>query len=333
MRIFLITASSLLTIGAMLPYLMGVAHGKDKPRIVSWFIWSLLAGIGGAVALASHQLPSAAYLFATCIASAAVVVLGFKNGIKKVEKLDIFCLIGAVIGLSTWIFFHSPTATVIIVIFIDFVGAIPTIKHGWLYPHEETWLTFALFVVAEIITLSISDYHVFNGYAITLFYLLEDGTLTLCILLSPHRDHIQKTEKTSSLPLGENTNKKLFVSNTKDGTQNVLGLSETPPVTSKILKSPTNLVIPRPAYYAKLSWNAVFGAANYQIYRDDIHIASSSVPAFVDTSIVNGTYRYYVTANNSNVESQRSNTAYAIINQFPTITTNAGDQKPNNTRY
>jgi hypothetical protein len=74
----------------------------------------------------------------------AVVVLGLKYGDKEFELLDIACQVAALVGLVLWFIFNSPAIAVIAAIVIDLVGALPTIKHAWQKPAEETWITFML---------------------------------------------------------------------------------------------------------------------------------------------------------------------------------------------
>jgi hypothetical protein len=116
-----------------------------------------------------------------------IVILGFKHGDRKFERLDIICQAGALVGLVLWLIFNSPTIAVIAAVAIDLIGAIPTFKHCWQKPHEETWITFALCAVGGGITVFIAGSWAITAVAYPLYILLINTVQTACILGSPHR--------------------------------------------------------------------------------------------------------------------------------------------------
>jgi len=56
----------------------------------------------------------------------------------------VICQVSAIIGIILWQLFNSPSLGVIASVTIDFIGAMPTIKHSWIVPNEETWSTYVL---------------------------------------------------------------------------------------------------------------------------------------------------------------------------------------------
>ncbi len=153
MRTTLIAISSVLTVASALPYIWDILKNKTKPRIVSWFIWSVLTGIATAASFVDHQYASAILTFSATVETVAVVVLGlFKSGDRALERFDMYCLAGAVTGLVLWLVFNSPGVAVLASVIIDLVGALPTVKHIWQKPYEETWLTFLLASIGGLLT-------------------------------------------------------------------------------------------------------------------------------------------------------------------------------------
>lgn len=187
MEIFLVTVSSILTIIAVIPYLIEVVRGTTRPRVVSWFTWSVLTGIACVASFVDGQIPSAVLMLMATIETAMVVVLGFKHGDRKLEKLDIYCLAGAVVGLVLWLVFNSPAIAIIAAITIDLIGSIPTVKHSWQQPHEETWITFALSGLAGGLTLLAVGGWQITAVAYPLYIFGINALLTGLILASPHR--------------------------------------------------------------------------------------------------------------------------------------------------
>ncbi len=149
-----IIISSLLTVACTLPYIIDVLRQKTKPRIVSWLNWSLLSAIAGAASFSDHQYAAAVLSFSATIETMIVVILGWKYGDRTIAKFDIYCQIAALIGLMLWFVFNSPALAVISSVGIDLVATLPTLKHAWEKPHEETTITFALAGVAAVFTVA-----------------------------------------------------------------------------------------------------------------------------------------------------------------------------------
>jgi membrane-associated HD superfamily phosphohydrolase len=153
MRNTLIIISSILTLASVGPYLWDIIKGKTKPRVVSWLTWSLLTGISCAASFADHAYAGGILLLFATIETLLIAILGFKHGDRKFERFDIVCQVSAVVGLALWLVFNSPTIAIAASVAIDIIGALPTIKHIWQKPHEETWLTFLLASIAAVLTL------------------------------------------------------------------------------------------------------------------------------------------------------------------------------------
>jgi len=187
MRTLLITLSGVLTIAAVVPYLIEIVRGKTKPRIVSWFTWSLLTGIACAATFSDGQTASGILLLCATIEVLLVVVFGLKHGDRKIERLDIICQAAALAGLALWLIFNSPAVAVIATVIIDLIGSIPTIKHSWLRPYEETWITFGLCSLGAACTLlAITEWSV-TAVAYPLYIVVVNVVMAMIILLSPRR--------------------------------------------------------------------------------------------------------------------------------------------------
>jgi hypothetical protein len=190
MRTFLIVLSGLLTIVAAIPYVVEIIRGKAKPRIVSWFTWSVLTGVACVASFVDGQVPSGILgilMLAATAETLIVVILGLKHGDRTFERLDAYCLAGAAVGLVLWLVFNSPTIAVLASVTIDLIGAIPTIKHSWEKPHEETWITFALSAAGGGITIVLADSWAATAIAYPIYLLVINVIMTSCILGSPHR--------------------------------------------------------------------------------------------------------------------------------------------------
>jgi hypothetical protein len=187
MQFIILTVSSVLTLASVIPYILEILRGKTKPRIVSWITWTLLTGIAAAASFADGQVPAA--VLATCctIATASVVLLGYRKGDRSLDKFDIVCMGGVVVGLILWLVFNSPAIAVLAAVTIDLVGALPTIRHSWQKPHEETAITFAVSSLAAGLTLAVAGDWRITAVAYPIYLVAINVIVTTVILLSPHR--------------------------------------------------------------------------------------------------------------------------------------------------
>ena len=85
-------------------------------------------------------------------------------------------------------------------------------------------------------------------------------------------------------------------------------------VVSNAPSAPTNLTASSPAQRATLNWDAVSNATSYNVFRNDIQVATTSTNSYVD-SPSDGTYSYYVTAVNSEGQSSGSNSQSVVVDR------------------
>lgn len=144
MKDLLLTLSAIITIAAIVPYIKDIIQGKTKPNITSWITWTLLFIVATIAEYAAGEYRTAIFTASITVETLLVVILGLKHGYAKYTKFDVACQIGALAGFLVWWIFNNPLAAVVLVVLIDLIAAIPTVRHGWVEPNEETWLTFAL---------------------------------------------------------------------------------------------------------------------------------------------------------------------------------------------
>lgn len=175
-------SGAILTLLALVPYIIDVIRKKTKPNIVSWFTWTLLTSIATAAAFQAGEPEAALLTLANAIGTFAIVILGLRNGIAKFSLFDALCQIGALIALALWLILDSPAIAIVGVVFIDFLGVLPTVRHSWISPEEETWQTFFLSTIAPCFTIaSLQAYNIENLLYPT-YLLLADGAV-MCVIL------------------------------------------------------------------------------------------------------------------------------------------------------
>ena len=182
--IFLVTAS-VLTVGCAIPYIRDILKGTTKPNIVSWLTWTILTSIATVAEFADGEYRTAIFTSAAVIETSLVVILGLKYGYAKWSKFDTICQIGAFSGFFFWWLFNSPAMAVISVATIDLLGALPTVRHSWLKPSEETWSAYAIASIGGVF--AIASFHVYNWTSLTYaVYIVCINVLLVLILLRKH---------------------------------------------------------------------------------------------------------------------------------------------------
>lgn len=290
MRALIIIISNVLTLVAALPYLRETISGKARPRLASWFVWTALTGIGAVASYSQHQIPTAIFSAVCSLQCLAIVALGFKYGDRKLETLDVVALGGASAGLIALALLKAPAWAVAITITTDLIGGLPTIKHSWVRPGEETALTYILNALGSGATLLVANFHIFTAFGYPLYLFLFDALVSVSILASPHR-------------------------------------SQTAP--KLLLAAPTHLTTTSPAQIALLNWEPTPGATSYNIYRNNTKIATTQGLTYIDPSATDGNWRYHVTALNAAGESNPSTVATVLVDHTPPQLTYHLDHQPN----
>lgn len=177
---FWIATSAVLAVGAAVPYIVDILRSNTaKPRVVTWFIWTVLTGIGCIASIADGQIPSAVLTGVMTLQTGTIcVLLLLKGASRTLETFDRWCLAGAMVGLLLWPIFNSPTVTIVAMITIDLIGALPTLKHAWQKPHEEKGITFLLTGIAGFIALCVAGSWEVSAVAYPAYLLLLYATLT-----------------------------------------------------------------------------------------------------------------------------------------------------------
>ncbi len=130
---------------AYAPYIRDILKGKTKPHPYSWFVWGLITTVIFALQVTNGAGPGSYVTLSVGVLSFVVFFLGLKkNGVKDITKLDTVAFISAIVATVIWLFAKQPLASMILLITIDLLGFIPTIRKSWNKPKEETLFTWSL---------------------------------------------------------------------------------------------------------------------------------------------------------------------------------------------
>lgn len=173
----LLLCSGILSIACIAPYIRDILRRTTKPNITTWLTWTILAAVAALGQVGAHEYRSAIFTGLVAVQASLVVVLGLKYGFAKYSTFDWICQGGAMLGLILWWLFNSPTIAIFAAATVDLIGALPTVRHAWLKPSEETASSFALSALAALLSLlALTDYN-FNSMVYALYLLVIDSLI------------------------------------------------------------------------------------------------------------------------------------------------------------
>lgn len=153
MKLTLAIIAACLAIIGNVPYLRDVIKGKIQPHAYTWFVWTIVSAVTffGQVAKGAGVgvIPTAAAEIFTVI----IFLYSLKNGFKHVTKTDTIFLIIALLGLIPWALTSDPTISVVIVVMIDLIGFIPTLRKTWKHPETENPILYSMNVSRHFLAL------------------------------------------------------------------------------------------------------------------------------------------------------------------------------------
>jgi hypothetical protein len=166
------------SIGAFLPYFRDIFLKKTKPHAYTWLIWTITQGTGAAGLLYGKGGWGVIALIIGTVFVFFIFLLSFKYGTRNITKGDAIILIVALLAIVVWWQLHSPLFAVFMVSAIDVLGYIPSFRKTFEEPWTETSISWAAFILANILSiLALSKYNF-----LTLTYLLTMTAANIVLL-------------------------------------------------------------------------------------------------------------------------------------------------------
>lgn len=133
-----------LSIVAYVPYFHDIIKGKTKPHVYTWFVWGFITCIIFALQIKGGGGIGAYVTLLAGIFSFVVFLLGLRFGDKDITISDTVFFIFALIATFLWLFAKQPVLSVVLLVLIDLLGFIPTVRKTWNKPFSETLFTWKL---------------------------------------------------------------------------------------------------------------------------------------------------------------------------------------------
>lgn len=165
MKEILAIIASILAIVGNISYLKDTIKGNVKPHPYTWFIWSIVSMttfFGGLVKGAGiGALPTGVAEAFTIVIFLYSLQYLFKKHKGHIHKSDHYFFVIALLGLIPWALTKDPTISVIVVVAIDVVAFIPTLRKTWIRPQTERPLLYEMNVSRHILTLfALNSYNI-----------------------------------------------------------------------------------------------------------------------------------------------------------------------------
>ena len=136
--------SGVFAIVSAVPYIRDTLKGSTRPNQVTWFIWVLLLVIALLSQISSGGKDSLVFVCGDLIATSIILVLALFKGERQWHWIDKWALVGAGIGLVLWGVFNQPVLALAMIIFVDFCGAVPTLRKSFAEPESETFIAYLI---------------------------------------------------------------------------------------------------------------------------------------------------------------------------------------------
>ncbi|MGW5140416.1 hypothetical protein ACWEPH_15190 [Nocardia beijingensis] len=132
-------------------YLAGIVEGNTRPRIASWAAWCTANTVFAVVAYLDGGYLAAGINAAAAAMNAAVVAVGLArgSGLRPEDTIDWACLVASIACVLVTIGVSEKAFGALFAICANLIATIPTLRHVWSEPREETWQTFAANALAN----------------------------------------------------------------------------------------------------------------------------------------------------------------------------------------
>jgi hypothetical protein len=109
--------------------------------------------------------------------------LSFRHGTKDITKSDKVFLILALIALGLYIITNQPLISVVLLLAVDLLGFIPTIRKSWNKPYTETLFTYGLNTFSFAIGIYALQAYTIVTYLYPVAWFLATGLFSILLII------------------------------------------------------------------------------------------------------------------------------------------------------
>lgn len=175
----LLLLSNILVIFAYALYIIGILQGKAKPHRTTRFVLLIITALATASLFAQHNYTALWLAGLSAFMSLIIFLLTIRKGMGGWSRLDIICLIIALLGIASWKITNNAFIALCSAILADFTGCIPSLIKTYKYPHTEVWTFFTFATISSALNLAASTSWTFQEIAYSLYLTIIGGALSL----------------------------------------------------------------------------------------------------------------------------------------------------------
>jgi uncharacterized membrane protein YeaQ/YmgE (transglycosylase-associated protein family) len=153
MRLVLGILGGIVGLAAFAPYFVSAWTGETRPSRTTWLIWSVVSSVLAASYVSSGARQTAFVPISYAVGSWAIAALALVKGTSGWSRLELWCLLGAVVGLLAWAVSGTPMTALVANLVVDFCGAVPTVGNVMRDPSSESAAAWCLFLAANTFNL------------------------------------------------------------------------------------------------------------------------------------------------------------------------------------
>ncbi|MDP3725980.1 MAG: hypothetical protein Q8R36_02160 [bacterium] len=172
---------------AYYPYIRAILRGETTPNRATWWIWTVVGFMLGASYFSSGANHTIWVPVVFIIGPLAVAILSIKYGEGGWTRFDRRCLLGAGVSLVLWWIFSSPLIALLINLFIDFMGVLPTIRKAYHKPESENRTAWTLFFAGNTVNLFAVESWTFAISVYPIYMFLGSGLLVAFLFIRRNR--------------------------------------------------------------------------------------------------------------------------------------------------
>ncbi|MDO8489947.1 MAG: hypothetical protein Q7S47_00850 [bacterium] len=142
-------------------YILDTIKGKTIPHAFTWFIWALAGFLVYGMQVGGGAGVGAWVTLFIAVMCSVIFLLGLWSKDRDITRSDVVFFILSFCALILWLVVKQPMWSMILIVGVDLLGFVPTIRKAWKAPHTETLFYFELNVVKfGLSILALQEYNI-----------------------------------------------------------------------------------------------------------------------------------------------------------------------------
>jgi hypothetical protein len=184
MRNLILIIAGVVDLSANVPYIIDSLRGTTKPNTASWSTWTVINGITIVAALQAGDAINTVVLgFTYFAASLSVLLIALFKGMREYTLFDGICQLLAIIGIVIWQVSGNPNIALLFVIISGEMAALPTFRHAYIFPNEETLSSYVIASMVAIVFVLSATTISFASLAVPIDLVIGNGIIATIIYL------------------------------------------------------------------------------------------------------------------------------------------------------